>query len=211
MFRKLLDPDNGLMITLNQITDCIFLSLFFLLGCIPVVTVGASFAAMYDAVYRGYRLHEKNSWQCFFRSFRRNWKSALGPMVVFLPGVVLLVKGCVGLWNQAVYGLISWGVFSAGAFVAVAVLGIFSVLFPLLSRFENSFGMLLKNTLLLALANLPRTIALGFLNALCGFLCLRFVFPLFFLPALAALIGTLFLEPMFKPYMPKEDDEDAAE
>ena len=27
-------------------------------------------------------------------------------------------------------------------------------------------------------------------------------------PALAALIGTLFLEPMFRPYMPKEDSEE---
>ena len=29
MFRKFLNPDNALMITMTQITDCIFLSLFF--------------------------------------------------------------------------------------------------------------------------------------------------------------------------------------
>ena len=211
MFRKLFDPDNGLMITMSQITDCIFLSLFFLLGCFPVVTVGASFAAMYDSVYRGFRRKDKNSWQRFLGSFRRNWKSAILPTLVFLPCMCGLVKAAVGLWNKAVYGELSWMLFAAGAFAAVVALGIVSVLFPTLSRFENGFGALLKNTLLLALANLPRTIALGLLNAVCGFLCLRFVFPLFFLPALAALIGTLFLEPMFKPYMPKETDEDAAE
>ena len=44
MARKFLNPDNALMITMTQITDCIFLSLFFLIGCIPVFTVGASFA-----------------------------------------------------------------------------------------------------------------------------------------------------------------------
>ena len=71
MFRKLLDPDNGLMITMTQITDCIFLSLFFLMGCIPVITVGASFAAMYDAVYRGFRQKEKNSWKRFSPTSRR--------------------------------------------------------------------------------------------------------------------------------------------
>jgi hypothetical protein len=32
------------------------------------------------------------------------------------------------------------------------------------------------------------------------------VVPLSFLPALAALIGSLFIEPMFRPYMPKEED-----
>lgn len=205
MFRKLLDPDNPLMITMTQITDCIFLSLFFLLGCLPLITAGASAAAMYDAVYHAFRQREKNSWQRFLGSFRSNLRSSLAPTAVFLPLAYLLVKGTVALWNAAVGGSLSWMLFSAGAFLAVCAFGILSVLFPLLSRFDNSFGTLLKNTLLLAVANLPRSIALGLLNVLCGLLCLRFVFPMFFLPALTALIGTLFLEPMFRPYMPHED------
>ena len=48
MFRNLLNPDNPLMITMSQVTDCIFLSLFWLLGCVPVLTLGASGAALYD-------------------------------------------------------------------------------------------------------------------------------------------------------------------
>ena len=32
MFKNLLNPNNALMITMNWITDCIFLSLFFVLG-----------------------------------------------------------------------------------------------------------------------------------------------------------------------------------
>ena len=96
--------------------------------------------------------------------------------------------------------------FSASALVGVLVLGILNVLFPVLSRFENSFARLLKNTVLLALANMPRTLALGVVNAVAIYLCVRFIFPLFFLPALAALIGTLFLEPMFRPYMQQEED-----
>ena len=39
------------------------------------------------------------------------------------------------------------------------------------------------------------------------FLCVRFVFPLFFLPALAALISSLLVEPMFRPFLPKETEE----
>ena len=60
---------------------------------------------------------------------------------------------------------------------------------------------------------LPRTVALGMLNAVAILLCVRVVVPLFFLPALAALIGSLLLEPMFKPFMPQETpvEEDTAE
>ena len=204
MFRNLLKPDSALMITMTQITDCIFLSLFWLLGCIPVVTIGASFAALYDAVYRGFRAGEKHSWHRFLQVFRKNWKAGIVPTVVFLGLSTLLVRVLVRVWNAAVYGQISWMLFSAAAFVALLAVGMVSILFPMLSRFENSTGALLKNTLLLGLANAPRTLGLGLVNGLSVLLCVRFVVPLFFLPGLAALIGSVFIEPMFKPYM-KED------
>lgn len=203
MFRNLIRPDSPLMITLTQITDVVFLSLFWILGCFPVVTVGASFAALYDSVYRGFRRGDKHSWQRFFHTFRGSWKAGLMPSVVFLALIAGLVKGVIALWNGAVYGSVSWGVFAGVAFLAVTALGILSVLFPVLSRFENSFAGLLKNTLLLGLANLPRTIALGMLNAAVALLCVRYVYPLFFLPALGALISTVLVEPMFRPYLPE--------
>ena len=208
MFKNLLNPNNSLMITMSWITDCIFLSLFWLLGCFPVVTVGASFAALYDSAFRTYRREEKNAWQRFLKTFRDNWKAGILPTAVFFAAVWLLGKGLIGLWNSAVGGSLSWMAFSGLAFVGVVILGVVSVLFPMLSRFENSFGGLLKNTVLIALANLPRTIGLGIVNGVTVFLCIRFVVPVFFLPALAALIGSLFIEPMFKPYMP---DKEAAE
>ena len=208
MFRKFLNPDNALMITMTQITDCIFLSIFWLLGCIPVVTMGASFAALYDATFRAFRKGERHSWGRFLEVYKENWKASIVPTVVFLAWGTLLTKVMVGLWNSAVAGDLSWMVFSGGAFVGILVLGILSVLFPMLSRFENSLGALLKNTVFLGLANLPRTLALGFLNAAAVLLCAVYVIPVFFLPSLAALIGSLFIEPMFKPFMPVEESEE---
>ena len=203
MFRKFLNPDNALMITMTQITDCIFLSLFWLIGCIPVVTMGASFAALYDATYRGFRQGEKHCWGRFLQVYRDNWKASILPTLVFLVGSSLLSKTLIALWNSAAAGNLSWMLFSGAAFVGILVLGILSILFPVLSRFENSFLGLLKNTVFLAMANLPRTLALGFLNAATVMLCAVFVIPLFFLPSLAALMGSLLIEPMFKPYMPE--------
>lgn len=206
MFRNLLKPDSGLMITMTQITDCVFLSLFFFLGCVPVVTAGASLTALYDAVFYAFRKKDKHSWKRFLTSFRSNLKASLLPNLVFLAVFAVTGKIVIQLWNGAVAGTASWMLFAAIAFLAVVVLGILSVLFPMLSRFENSTAVLLKNTVFLALANLPRTLCLGLLNAASLLLCVRYVIPLFFLPALAALIGTLFIEPMFKPYLPEEPE-----
>lgn len=201
MFKNLFNPDSPLMITMSQITDCIFLSLFWIIGCIPVVTIGASFAALYDATFRGFRKHERNVWQRFYKTFRGSWKQGILPTVVVGAGFWALLKGMIALWNMAAVGQMSMMVFSGCALVGVLGVGILSLVFPVLSRFENSFGGLLRNALLLALANMPRTLGLGLVNAVTIFLCARFIVPLFFLPALAALIGTVFIEPMFKPFL----------
>ena len=208
MFRNLLKPDSALMITMTRITDCIFLSLFWLLCSIPVITAGASFAALYDASYRALRKNERNSWQRFFHVFKENWKAGILPTIVFLLAGWGLVKAVIGLWNLAVAGTMPWMLCSALAFVGVVLLGMLSVLFPVLSRFENSFAALLKNTVFLALANLPRTAVLGLLNGISLFLCLRLVVPVFLLPSLAALLGSYLLEPTFKPYMNVENAAD---
>lgn len=206
MFRSIFHPDNGLMITMAQITDCIFLSLFWLLGCFPVVTAGVSSAALYDAVWHGFRKGDKHCWKRFLHAFRQNLKPGLLPGIVFLAGAALMLWAGIQLWNGAVYGSISWAVFSGVSFVMVLLLGLGSLLFPVLSRFENSPAALYANTFRLGMANLPLTAALGFLNAAAAFLCVRYVIPLFFLPALASLISTLLIEPMLKPYMPAEED-----
>ena len=210
MFRNLFNPDNALMITMSQVTDCIFLSLFWVLCSFPLITVGASSAALYDAVYYGLRKGDKHSWGRFFRSFWSNLKSGILPSIVYMTVFWGGAWGLIQVWNASVYGEISFGLFSAAAFIALLLLGILSVMFPLLSRFENSFAALLRNTVLLSLANLPRTLGLGLINAIAIALCVKFIFPLFFLPALAHLFSTWLLEPVFKPYMPQEIPEDAA-
>lgn len=205
MFRSIFNPDNALMTTVGQLTDCIFLSLFWILGCFPLVTAGAATAALYDAVWRGFRQGEKHSWQRFFHSFRQNLKPGLVPTVILLAIGFLLLRGIIWVWNSAVYGAVSWALFAAVAFLMLVLLGIGSILFPLLSRFENPMGVLFGNTIRLGMAHLPLTLGLGLVNGTAIFFCARYVIPLFFLPALTSLISTLFIEPMFQPYMPEED------
>lgn len=211
MFRNLLKPDSGLMIVMTQLTDAIFLSMFWILGCFPVVTLGASCAALYDAAFRGFRKGEKHSWQRFAHVFRENWKAGIVPTLVFLVLFFLLFKAMVGLWNAAALGKINWGLFAAGAFVGILALGILSLLFPLLSRFENTTAMQLKNTLVLGIANVPRTLGLGVIQGAAIILCARYIIPLFFLPALAALADSLLIEPIFKPFIQEEPVTSPAE
>ena len=205
MFKNLFNPENALMTTMTQVTDCIFLSLFWVLTSFPLITLGPASAALYDAVYYGFRQGDKHPWGRFFQSFKNNLKSGILPgicyLAIFGTGAWILIQ----VWNAAVWEQVSFAAFSAAAFVVLLLLGILSILFPMLSRFNNSLWALLRNTLLMGIVNLPRTLGLGLVNAISILLCARFIFPLFFLPALANLLGTLFIEPMFKPYMGEEE------
>lgn len=201
MFRNVFNPDSNLMILMSQITDCIFLSLFWILGCFPVVTMGPATAALYDATARGLREGEKHSWSKFWQSFKRNLISGI------LPGLVVLAAGAgagwllIRVWNAAVAGSISWMLFAAAALVGILVLGVLSLVMPVLSRFENGFGRLMKNCLLLGIANAPRTILIGLINGVSIYLCVRFVAPVFILPCLASLLTSLLIEPVLRPFM----------
>ena len=146
MFKNLFNPDNPLMITMSQVTDCIFLSLFWVLTSFPLITIGASSAALYDAVYYGYRQGDKHSWGRFFRSFKNNLKPSILPALVYLAVFCAGGWGLIQIWNAAVWEQVSFAAFSAAAFVVVVLLGILSVMFPMLSRFHNSFFGLLRNT-----------------------------------------------------------------
>ncbi len=206
MFRNLFHADSGLMITMSQITDCIFLSLFFLLGCFPVITAGASVAALYDAAFRGLRKGDKHCWKRFWEVYRKNLKASILPALLVLLGIAGLGKVMIHIWNGAVAGTSSWAAFSAAAVLAVLAAGILSIVFPMLSRFENSSWDLIRNAVFMGMANLPRTMALGFVNAAAFLLCLVYVLPLFILPCLAALVSSWLIEPMFKPYLPETNE-----
>lgn len=203
MFRRLFHPDSGLMMVMTWITDCIFLSLFWLLACVPLVTAGAATAALYDATFYAYRRQDKHSWRRFVKSFVGSLKSSILPLILVVAAMFGIAKLLIMLWNGAVLNG-QWIGFSAAAVVAAVVLGMLSLLFPMISRFENGFGQLLGNTVRLALGHLPRTFMLGAISAVTIWLCIWYLLPVFIMPCLAALFGTLFVEPMFRPFLPED-------
>lgn len=211
MFRNLLNPNSPLMIVMRQFTDFIFLSLFWLLLCFPVVTIGPASAALYDSVVRTFRRGEAKPWHRFWHSFKQNLKVGVIGSVVYLAAVLGLGWCLIRLWNGAVYGQVAWPVFSGVCFGAFVLLGVLSLMFPLLSRFETTAVQLLGNTVRLALGNLPRTLGLAAVSAAGAFLCIRYIWPLFIVPCCAAYLASFLVEPILKPYMPQKEEAAAIE
>ena len=208
MFNKLMDSDNGLVITMNWITDCLFLSMLWLLLSVFVIPFGPATAALYDAAVHTFRMGEKVVYRRFFKSLKRNLKTGIPA------GLIALAVGAAGfkIWNligamavesQLGYALL-WGFFV----VFLIVLGMLSFLFPLLSRIETDLPRLFGNCVLMCMANLPKTVALSLLSAVTIWICAWLWWPVIFVPCLSAVTASFFIEPVFAPFLPSEPGEE---
>lgn len=207
MFNKLMDSDNGLVITMNWITDCLFLSMLWLLFSIFLIPFGPATAALYDTVVHTFRMGEKVVYRRFFQSMKKNMRTGIPA------GLLSLAAGWAGLkiWDwlgaaaadsEVGYALL-WGFFV----LLLVFVGMMSFLFPLLSRFETNLPRLFANCILLGMANLPRTAALSLLSAVSIWFCAWLWWPVIFVPCLTALAASFFIEPVFAPFLSSESEE----
>lgn len=204
---NLFNPDALLWRWCGRILDIMILSLFWLLCSLPVVTVGAASAALYDAAVHGIRREEAGAYARFFRTFRRELKTAVSAALLW--GAVMAVL----LWCGRQVGVVIQEpapVLAATAGLAALllfVLGTVSWLFPLLSRFTFSFAALNRTAGQFFIAHLPSSILLALLLAGSAWVCFRFLFPVFFMPCTEALLASFLVERAFRKHMPPEERE----
>lgn len=149
--RGFFDPDGAFFRAMDFFSRMIVLNVLFVVCAIPVVTFGASSAALYGSIQKMQKGDDNKAYRLFFRQFRGNFKTATLAWLILLPFVALCVVDLLivpaGLWRIiAVLGL------QVCAMAAV-------LLFPLVARYENGSAAHVKNALLLALGNLPRVLA----------------------------------------------------
>ena len=153
---KLFRMDSPLMRFLTKIADLMVLNILFCVTSIPLITIGASWTALYSVTLKMVRDEEGSVSRSYFRSFRQNFRQAtllwLGVLVV-LALLVLDIRVLNGMAGETAPGLLRVGV------EILALLGIMVLqyLFPSLARFEASLADTLKNACMMALAHLPKT------------------------------------------------------
>lgn len=148
--------DSPLMRFLTKIADLMVLNILFCVTSIPLITIGASWTALYSVTLKMVRDEEGSVSRSYFRSFRQNFRQAtllwLGVLVV-LALLVLDIRVLNGMAGGTAPGLLRVGV------EILALLGIMVLqyLLPSLARFEASLADTLKNACMMALAHLPKT------------------------------------------------------
>ena len=208
MFLKLFGSDGVVATIVGHIADAFLLSIYWLLLCIPIITIGPATAALYGTVVKVFRCDEHGGWRVFYKSFRENLKQGIILTIIWLTFFVSLAF-CLMFLNNAVKAQLVDEVFLYVGFgFAFLIIGIQGVLFPTLSRFENRTFRILTNSIIIAMANLPRTLAVALFIVLGVLAVLWQGWSLILIPALVCVLNTYMIEPMFAPFMPQESDEE---
>jgi len=204
---NLFNPDAFFWRWCSRILDMMVLSVFWFFCSIPLVTVGAASTALYDAAVHGIRREEAGTYTRFFRTFRRELKpAALSTLVWGIPLAAVLWSG---QWIGTVIQDPVPALAAAAMFVLllVFILGTIAWLFPLLSRFTFSFQGLNRTAMQFFLVHLPSSVLLAGLLAVSAWLCLRFMFPVCFLPCVEALLASFLVERAFQKHMDNPETE----
>lgn len=154
--------ESPLMQKLSLLWDLMVLNILTILLSVPVFTMGTAVTALYDTVWR-MRNHQgtllRNYWKAFGSNFR---KSTLLFLPILFFGVILSYNLMFIQLNNTsgqnmvlvplILGFVLWAMVTAWVF-------------PLQSRFENTWGKVLVNSFICAIRYLPKTITMVILNA----------------------------------------------
>lgn len=203
----LFNYDGPVIHIFNKAADCVILSVLWLVSSIPVITLGASTAALYYSMNKCVRRGEGHVWREYWHAFRSNFKQAT---LLWLPLVVifaLLVASCYSSYVMCISGNLPKAMFFFLLVVIALVASWASWLFPYMARFQNTTRNIIKNCSLIAFLNLHITIAqLLIFLAVCAAVCF---FPLLIVcaPGIFMILSCYTLEPVFLKYMSPEDRE----
>lgn len=200
-----LSYDSFLCQTLGKITDCLCLSLLWIISCIPIVTVGAATTAMYYTIKKVVRYGITGIFREYWHSFRLNFKQATMIWLVLALIYSLLAISCYGAYvlYLAEFTPKAMLVFLLLLVSAVTMWAIY--LFPCLARFNNSTKQIMKNCVWFAIQNLLWTILLLAILLLTIAATALIPIGLFLFPAGGMLISSYIMEHVFRKYMSPED------
>lgn len=211
--RKLFQYDSPLITWINRMGRIVILNLLWTITSIPVLTIGASTAAMYRiAIALAEKSEDLRIFRDYFSAFRTNLKQGTLVMLILLVPIALVILNLLMLFS----GRLGTSLFTYFVcFIPVPpLLFILAYVFGYIALFEDKPMRTIINCAVISIANLPKTIAMVVLNLLPIVLCLfatelflRLLFVwLLFAFALIAYLNSKLLLKAFRPYLDKAEE-----
>lgn len=204
---NLFNMDNKFFTLMGKICDLIFLSLMWILFCLPVITIGPANTALYYVTVKVIRRERGYLFREFFKSFRLNFKRGAIIGVIFTIMFAILGFDLITAWTadtgNSSMNSVFFGIYLA---ITLILLSISIYVYPVLSRFDMTLRQLVKASSYMAMRHLPYTILMLVVLVASVAGTLFFLPLLFVIPAVSTLINSLLMERILKKYMPKPSE-----
>lgn len=149
-------PEGKLARFLNRIGDLIWLNILMLVCCIPIVTIGAALAAMFQITLKMVKNEEGVITTSYFHAFKENFKQATA---IWLIGGGISIVLFLDIW---LLGKVNYN-FVQTYKIILFVIMLFVLMFTFFSlvvsaRFENVLKNTIKNGLLFCMIHIFKSI-----------------------------------------------------
>ena len=212
--KNMFDLDGPLMRALSDLNTLVILNVLTALFCIPVITAGASVAAMHYVIMEMFENRGDGVIKEFWKRFKENLKNATPVWLILLAAAMFIYVDCrIIMGGQMGLPRVMLVPLYIGAFIEASI-AVYA--FPLTARFVYSTGATFKNSAILAVANFPRTVLMVLYHVIMPYLLFNVsrLLPLFFLVgiSLPAYFSALLYMPVIRKMIGEpEPDEDMPE
>lgn len=161
--KKRLNIENPFFEFMGKLGDMALVNILFVVCCLPIVTVGASYTAMYTCFGKIRDGEFVSAFRDFFGAFRTGLKKATPAWMAMLVSGAILVFDLMFLGQVETKGI--WelvGIVTGGLFLLWEM--IFAFLFTIVVWEEGTVKDKIVRSLYLAVRNLPYTIVMAAMN-----------------------------------------------
>lgn len=202
---RIFNLDNKFFTGLNKVIDAFYITLLFLISCVPVFTAGAALSALYYTINKQLIHSRGYVWSTYWGAFKSNFKNST---IVWLIHMVLTIIMAFDLYIT--YHLQASGSKLGALFFVFLVFMILlysfgAYLYGYLARFDQERKTACKTAIIIGMANIGWTMLIAVI-LVAAFVAL-YLFPglILLITVIAAMLCYLILEHVFKKYMRPED------
>lgn len=189
---------------MSKVADCMILSILWIVFSLPLITAGSATTALYYCAVKVIRRDEGSVLKNFWHSFKTNLKQT-----ILATALLLVVTIAISAIGSMFYATVQTQDALTNIYLVYLIALIFCVawmhyIFSYIARFQAPLKTILKNSLVICLANLPSSLTMTILLVVvCAGLIMTFpasTMTLLLVPAGYAWITSFLLEKIYGKY-----------
>lgn len=189
---------NYLFILGGHLADMMILSLLWLLFSIPIVTMGASTAALYYATSKHFSDSSEKPFQDFIRSFKQNYKQGILLTLIYLVYGGLLAFD-IYVARNGFHGITLPAIYEQVAYVlTLPIIFTLPYVFAYLSRFNNTIKETLKHCFFFCATHILHTLIILLIVLASGIAMVLFPPCALVVPAAGSYLCSHYIEKDFR-------------